>query len=56
MSGLEGRSVVITRSRAQAEPFAQALSARGAIPILFPTIEIRPLDDCSALDDALTHL
>jgi hypothetical protein len=56
MSGLEGRSIVITRSRAQAEPFAQALSARGAIPILFPTIEIRPLDDCAALDDALAHL
>jgi uroporphyrinogen III methyltransferase/synthase len=47
---------VITRSRAQAAAFAQALSARGAIPILFPTIEIRPLDDCSALDHALTHL
>lgn len=56
MSGLDGRSVVITRSRAQATSFAQALSARGAIPILFPTIEIRPLDDCSALDDALTQL
>ena len=56
MSGLEGRSVVITRSRAQAAPFADALSARGAIPILFPTIEIRPLDDCAALDDALTRL
>jgi len=56
MSGLEGRSIVITRSRVQAMSFAQALSARGAIPILFPTIEIRPLDDSTALDDALTQL
>jgi uroporphyrinogen-III synthase len=56
MSGLEGRSVVITRSRGQATSFAHALAARGAIPILFPTIEIRPLDDCSELDDAVARL
>lgn len=53
MNGLRGRSVVITRARAQAAPFAQALAARGGIPILFPTIEIRPVGDCAALDDAL---
>ena len=55
MTGLQGRSVVITRSRAQAGPFAQALSARGAIPVFFPTIDIRPLEDCAALDRALKH-
>jgi uroporphyrinogen III methyltransferase/synthase len=44
---------VITRSRAQAAPFAQALEARGAIPVFFPTIEIRPLDDCALLDRVL---
>jgi uroporphyrinogen-III synthase len=54
MNGLQGRSVVVTRTRAQAAPFAQALAARGAIPILFPTIDIRPLDDCAALDRILT--
>ncbi len=53
MKGLQGRAVVITRSREQAAPFAQALAARGAIPVLFPTIEIRPLEDCSALDRVL---
>ena len=53
MNGLQGRSVVITRSRAQAAPFAQALAARGAIPVLFPTIDIRPLDECTALDRVL---
>jgi len=56
MNWLRGRSVVITRSRAQATPFAHALAARGAIPVLFPTIEVRPLDDCTALDRALTSL
>ena len=55
MNGLQGKSVVITRSRAQATPFARALAARGAIPVLFPTIDIRPLDDCAALDRALKH-
>ena len=54
MNGLRGRSVVITRSRAQATPFAHALAARGAIPVLFPTIDVRPLDDCTALDRVLT--
>ncbi len=53
MTGLQGRSVVITRSRAQAGPFARSVSARGAIPVLFPTIDIRPLEDCTALDRAL---
>jgi uroporphyrinogen-III synthase len=53
MNGLRGKSVVITRARAQAMPFAQALAARGAVPVLFPTIDIRPLDDCGALDRAL---
>ncbi|HSE69023.1 MAG TPA: uroporphyrinogen-III synthase [Gemmatimonadales bacterium] len=47
---------MITRSRVQAMTLAQALSARGAIPIFFPTIEIRPLEDCSTLDAALTRL
>jgi len=55
MSGLQGRTVVITRSRAQAAPLAQALAARGAIPVFFPTIDIRPLEDYAALDRALKH-
>ncbi|HSB54192.1 MAG TPA: uroporphyrinogen-III synthase, partial [Gemmatimonadales bacterium] len=53
MSGLRGRAVVITRSRSQAGPLAEALLERGGIPVFFPTIDIRPLDDCSALDRAL---
>jgi uroporphyrinogen III methyltransferase / synthase len=54
VNGLRGRSVVITRSRAQATAFARALADRGATPVFFPTIDIRPLEDCSALDRALT--
>ncbi len=53
MSGLAGRSVVLTRSRAQAAVMAEALVARDAIPLCFPTIEIRPLEDYRELDGAL---
>jgi uroporphyrinogen-III synthase len=55
MTGLQGRSVVITRARAQAEPFARELAARGAIPVFFPTIDIRPLEDWAALDEVLAR-
>jgi len=53
MNGLQGRTVVITRARSQASPFARAVAARGAIPILFPTIDIRPLEECAGLDRTL---
>jgi uroporphyrinogen-III synthase len=56
VSSLHGRSVVITRSRAQAGPFARAIAERGAVPVLFPTIEIRPLQDWAALDRALSQI
>jgi uroporphyrinogen-III synthase len=40
---LAGRGVVLTRPRELAEPFARLLERRGARPIIFPAIEIRPL-------------
>lgn len=56
MSGLRGKRVVVTRARAQASALADRLAARGAIPILFPTIEIAPLDDGGALERALRSI
>ncbi len=53
MTGLRGKRVVVTRARAQASALADQLAARGAMPILFPTIEIAPLDDGGALERAL---
>jgi uroporphyrinogen III methyltransferase/synthase len=53
---LRGKRVLITRAGEQSESFAQALRALGAQPLVAPTIAIRPLDDLSALDDALAHL
>ena len=44
-SSLSGKRIVITRPRAQAAVLAEKLAALGAEPVLFPTIEIAPLDD-----------
>ncbi len=53
---LDGLRVVVTRSKQQAAHFAARLRQLGAIPILFPTIEIEPLADTRRLDQAIASL
>src|SRR5688572_1745627 len=53
---LMGRRIVITRARAQARRLAQAIEERGGEVIEFPTIEIQPARDLTALDDAIKNL
>lgn len=48
--------VLVTRARSQAEAFAQKLDSIGAQAIFFPTIEIQPVADSCALDQALSNL
>ena len=48
--------VLITRSREQSQPFADALTTAGFEPVFFPTIQIRPMDDLSALTDAVAKI
>src|SRR5574341_161398 len=48
--------ILITRPRAQADEFAGKLRSAGFEPIFFPVIEIRPIEDNSALDRALEKL
>ena len=48
--------VLITRSHEQSQPFADALTEAGFEPVFFPTIQIRPLDDLSALENALANI
>jgi uroporphyrinogen-III synthase len=48
--------ILITRPRAQAEPFAKQLRSAGFEPVFFPVIEIRPVEDNTALDRALEKL
>jgi uroporphyrinogen-III synthase len=56
MSDLQGKRVVVTRPRAQANGFAEALESVGAEAVFFPVIEITPVEDMAALDHALLKL
>ena len=50
---LTEKKVVVTRRREQAGEMAALLKAKGAIPILFPTIEILPPQDWGPVDKAI---
>jgi uroporphyrinogen III methyltransferase / synthase len=50
------KRILITRPESQADAFAAALTAAGFEPVFFPVIEIRPMEDTSALDQALHNL
>ena len=53
---LKGKRILITRPRSQSTSFARCLEEQGAIPILFPVIEIAPVKVSRVLDQALRHL
>ncbi len=55
-TSLTGKRIVVTRPRAQASALCGKIAALGAEPILFPTIEIAPMDDYAALDNAIRQL
>lgn len=48
--------VVITRPLAQAQPLAERVAAIGRRPVIFPLLEIHPLDDDSALHARIDEL
>ncbi|MFL6285119.1 MAG: uroporphyrinogen-III synthase [Pyrinomonadaceae bacterium] len=53
---LAGRTVMITRARAQAAEFASALESYGARVVSCPTIEIAPPESYAELDEAIENL
>ena len=53
---LAGKTVVITRARAQAGEFVTELESYGADVVVCPTIQIKPLEDYARLDEAIEHL
>src|SRR5438128_2661962 len=53
---LQGKRVLITRTREQASALSERLRALGAIPVEFPTIRIVPPSDWQQLDTALKRL
>jgi uroporphyrinogen-III synthase len=54
MTSLSGKRILVTRPRAQATELCDRLRALGAEPILFPLIEIAPMEDYAALDRAIS--
>ena len=48
--------VLITRPRAQADDFAEKLRSAGFEPILFPVIEVQPIENNVALERAFEKL
>ena len=56
LPSLSGKRIVVTRPQAQAAVLAEKLAALGAVPVLFPTIAIVPLDDLGPLEAALGRL
>ena len=53
---LAGQRILITRPREQAAAFVRGLEALGARPVVFPTVEILPLDNSETLDKAIRGL
>jgi uroporphyrinogen-III synthase len=56
MKSLVGKSVLVTRPKAQAEGLVTELEALGATVYAMPVIQIAPLESTGRLDEALTHL
>jgi uroporphyrinogen-III synthase len=56
MKTLLGKRILVTRAQKQAATLCDALTAEGAQPIPFATIEISPLKDSARLDAALNAL
>ncbi|MDE0029618.1 MAG: uroporphyrinogen-III synthase [Deltaproteobacteria bacterium] len=53
---LSGQRILITRPREQAGVFVRGVEALGAHAVVFPTVEILPLADTAALDQAIRGL
>ncbi|WP_153129830.1 uroporphyrinogen-III synthase [Dechloromonas hortensis] len=53
---LAGKTIVVTRPRAQAAPLAAAIAEAGGAPLLFPLLEISPAGDPQPLAAAIARL
>src|SRR6267142_5045338 len=53
---LQGKRILVTRTREQASALSERLLALGALPVEFPTIRIVPPQDWHQLDAALKRL
>lgn len=53
---LGGRTIVVTRPRAQASRLAGLIAEQGGEPVIFPLLEISPADDTAPLRSAIARL
>jgi uroporphyrinogen-III synthase len=53
---LQGKRILVTRTREQATSFSERLGTLGAVSVEFPVIRIAPPLDWQPLDEALHHL
>jgi uroporphyrinogen-III synthase len=53
---LAGKTIVVTRPRAQADSLAAAITAQGGRPLIFPLLEISPAADAQPLAAAVARL
>lgn len=55
-ASLVGKTIVVTRPRAQAAPLAEAICALGGQPLVFPLLEISPAADPQPLREAAARI
>ncbi len=53
---LRGLTIVVTRPRDQAAQLAQSIENAGAIPLLFPLLDITPVQDTDTLNEQISRL
>lgn len=56
IAGLENRVVLLTRPREESLALAPCIARLGARPLIFPTLEIEPIEPDAASLDVLEHL
>jgi uroporphyrinogen-III synthase len=56
MMPLQGKTIVVTRPRAQADRLAGLITAQGGMPVIFPLLDISPADDPAPLQSAINRL
>lgn len=55
-SALSGKTILITRPLEQARGLSELVSAAGGLPVVFPSIEIKPPTDQARFDELLARL
>lgn len=56
MRPLQGKTVVVTRPRAQAAKLSGLIAGQGGRPVVFPLLDIGPADDAAPLQAAIAAL